>query len=64
MDRRAFLGTAVALGAAAMAGGARERVPEDLSRQPWHQRLTRWLAWTWPFVALAWLLARLVQRGE
>jgi len=26
--------------------------------------LTRWLAWTWPFVALAWLLARLVQRGE
>ncbi|PZP28749.1 MAG: teicoplanin resistance protein VanZ [Roseateles depolymerans] len=26
--------------------------------------LTRWLAWTWPFVALAWLLARLVQRSE
>lgn len=25
--------------------------------------LTRWLAWTWPFAALAWLLARLVQRS-
>jgi VanZ family protein len=24
--------------------------------------LTRWLAWTWPFIALAWLAARLVQK--
>jgi len=24
--------------------------------------LTRWVAWTWPFVALVWLAARLVQR--
>ena len=24
--------------------------------------LTRWLAWTWPFVALVWLAARLVQK--
>lgn len=24
--------------------------------------LTRWLAWTWPFVAVAWLAARLVQK--
>lgn len=26
--------------------------------------LTRWLAWTWPFVALAWLAARLMQEPE
>jgi VanZ family protein len=26
--------------------------------------LTRWLAWTWPFVALIWLAARLVQKPE
>lgn len=26
--------------------------------------LTRWLAWTWPFVALVWLAARLVQKPE
>jgi hypothetical protein len=24
--------------------------------------LTRWVAWTWPFIALVWLAARLVQR--
>ncbi|PTT77091.1 teicoplanin resistance protein VanZ [Pelomonas sp. HMWF004] len=24
--------------------------------------LTRWIAWTWPFIALAWLSARLVQK--
>lgn len=26
--------------------------------------LTRWLAWTWPFVALVWLAARLVQKSQ
>ena len=26
--------------------------------------LTRWLAWTWPFAALVWLAARLVQKPE
>ncbi|MFG6467761.1 VanZ family protein [Roseateles sp. BYS87W] len=26
--------------------------------------LTRWLAWTWPFAALIWLAARLVQKPE
>lgn len=30
---------------AAMTAGAREVVPEDISRQPWHVRLTRWLAY-------------------
>ena len=24
--------------------------------------LTRWVAWTWPFIAAAWLAARLVQK--
>ena len=26
--------------------------------------LTRWLAWTWPFLGLVWLTARLVQRSQ
>ncbi len=26
--------------------------------------LTRWVAWTWPFVALVWLAARLVQKSQ
>ncbi|WP_295006395.1 cardiolipin synthase ClsB [uncultured Dechloromonas sp.] len=30
---------------AAMADGAREVVPNDISRQPWHVRLSRWLAY-------------------
>lgn len=40
-----------------------------LNLQAWEQGrfvnlygLTRWLAWTWPFVALVWLAARLVQK--
>jgi hypothetical protein len=24
--------------------------------------LTRWVAWTWPFISLVWLAARLVQK--
>lgn len=42
-----------------------------LNMQAWEQGrfinfygLTRWLAWTWPFIALAWLAARLVQNPE
>lgn len=30
---------------AAMAGGARELLPEELARQAWHSRLLRWLAY-------------------
>ncbi|MFG6485043.1 VanZ family protein [Roseateles sp. BYS78W] len=40
-----------------------------LNLQAWEQGrfvnlygLTRWVAWTWPFVALVWLAARLVQK--
>ncbi|KQV94502.1 hypothetical protein ASC91_27710 [Pelomonas sp. Root1237] len=42
-----------------------------LNMQAWEQGrfinlygLTRWVAWTWPFIALVWLAARLVQKPQ
>ncbi|RZL04801.1 MAG: hypothetical protein EOP40_21400 [Rubrivivax sp.] len=42
-----------------------------LNLQAWEQGrfinlygLTRWVAWTWPFIALIWLAARLVQKPQ
>jgi cardiolipin synthase len=42
---RAFAGQLRASLAAAMQAGAREMRREDLTRQPWHSRLLRWLSY-------------------
>ena len=44
MDRR-FAGELRASLKEAIANGAREMLPDDLSRQPWHSRLLRWLSY-------------------
>ncbi len=43
-DRR-FAGELRASLKEAIANGAREMLPDDLSRQPWHSRLLRWLSY-------------------